>query len=38
MSKVRVTLSREVLFADDAAVTSNTEQQLQCLMDRFSQA
>ena len=35
---MRVTLSREVLFADDAAVTSHTEQQLQCLMDRFSQA
>ena len=29
---------RDMLFADDAAVTSHTEQQLQCLMDRFSQA
>ena len=27
-----------MLFTDDAAVTSRTEQQLQCLMDRFSQA
>ena len=37
-TKVRVTLIRDMLFADDAAVTSHTEQQLQCLMDRFSQA
>ena len=27
-----------MLFADDAAVTSRTEQDLQCLMDIFSQA
>ena len=37
-TKVRMTLIRDMLFADDAAVTSHTEQQLQCLMDRFSQA
>ena len=37
-TKVRVTLIRDMLFADDGAVTSITEQQLQCLMDRFSQA
>ena len=37
-TKVRVTLIRDMLFADDAAVTSHTEQQLQCPMDRFSQA
>lgn len=37
-TKVRVTLIRDMLFADDGAVTSLTEQQLQCLMDRFSQA
>ena len=37
-TKVRETLIRDMLFADDAAVTSHTEQQLQCLMDRFSQA
>ncbi|KAL8604133.1 hypothetical protein ACOMHN_047345 [Nucella lapillus] len=35
---VRETLIRDMLFADDAAVMSHTEQQLQCLMDRFSQA
>lgn len=37
-TKVRETLIRDMLFADDAAVTSHTEQQLQSLMDRFSQA
>ena len=35
---MRVTLIRDMLFADDTAVTSHTEQQLQRLMDRFSQA
>ena len=33
-----MTLIRDMLFADDTAVTSHTEQQLQRLMDRFSQA
>ena len=37
-TKVCVTIIRDVLFADDAAVTSHTEQDLQCLMDRFYQA
>ena len=37
-TKVREALIRDMLFADDAAVTSHSEQQLQCLMDRFSQA
>ena len=27
-----------MLFADDAAVTAHTQQELQSLMDRFSQA
>ena len=35
---VCVTIIRDMLFADDAAVTSYTEQDLQCLMDRFYQA
>ena len=33
-----VTIIRDMLFADDAAVTSHTEQDLQCLMDRSNQA
>ena len=37
-TKVCVTIIRDMLFADDAAVTSHTEQDLQCLMDRFYQA
>ena len=32
------TIIRDMLLADDAAVTSRTEQDLQCLMDIFSQA
>lgn len=37
-TKVRKIIIRDMVFADDAAVTSHTEQDLQCLMDRFSQA
>ena len=37
-TKIREVLIRDLLFADDAAVTSHTEQDLQCLMDRLSQA
>ena len=37
-TKTRGDLIRDLLFPDDAAVTSNTEQDLQCLMDRISQA
>ena len=37
-TKIREVLLRDLLFADDAAVTSHTEQDLQCLMDRLSQA
>ena len=37
-TKVCVTIIRDMLFADDAAVTSHTEQDLQCLMDRSNQA
>ena len=37
-TKVCETIIRDMLFADDAAVTSRTEQDLQCLMDIFSQA
>ena len=37
-TRVRETIIRDMLFADDAAVTSHTEQELQRLMDRFSQA
>ena len=36
--KVREALIRDMLFADDAAVTTHTQQELQALMDRFSQA
>ena len=35
-TKVRETLIRDMLFADDAAVTTHTQQELQALMDRFS--
>ena len=31
-------MNRDTLFGDDDAVTSHTEQQLQCLMDWFIQA
>ena len=37
-TKVREAPIRDMLFADDAAVTSHTQQELQALMDRFSQA
>ena len=37
-TKVREALIRDMLFADDAAVTTHTQQELQALMDRFSQA
>ena len=37
-TKIREVLIRDLLFADDAAVTSHTEQDLQCLTDRLSQA
>ena len=37
-TKVREVLIRDMLFADDAAVATHTQAQLQCLMDRFSQA
>ena len=36
--KFREALIRDMLFADDAAVTTHTQQELQALMDRFSQA
>ena len=37
-TKVREALTRDMLFADDAAISSHTQQELQSLMDRFSQA
>ena len=37
-TKVREAFIRDMLFADDAAVTTHTQQELQALMDRFSQA
>ena len=37
-TKVRTVLKREMLFADDAALSSHTEEDLQRLMDRFSHA
>ena len=37
-TKVREALIRDMLFADDAAVTTHTQQELQALMDHFSQA
>ena len=37
-TKVREALIRDMLFADDAAVTTHTQQELQARMDRFSQA
>lgn len=37
-TKVREVIIRDLLFADDAAITSHTEQQLQLIKDRFSQA
>ena len=38
MTKVRKTAIRDMLFADDAALATHTEQERQRLMDRFSQA
>ena len=37
-TKVRVALIRDILLTDNAAVTTHTLQELQALMDRFSQA
>lgn len=37
-TKVHKIIIRNMLFADDTAVTSHTEQDLQCLVDRVSQA
>ena len=37
-TKVRTVLIREMLFADDAALASHTEEVLQRLMDRFAHA
>ena len=37
-TKVCEALIRDMLLADDAAVTKHTQQELQALMDRFSQA
>ena len=38
ITTVRETVIRDMLFADDAAIASHTEQQLQYLMDHFSHA
>ena len=37
-SKVRQATIRDMLFADDAALATHTEPELQCLMDRFAKA
>ena len=37
-TKVRKVLVRDMLFADDAAVATHTQEELQSLMDCFSQA
>ena len=37
-TKVRKVLVRDMLFADDAAVATHTQEELQSLMDYFSQA
>ena len=37
-TKVTCVLIREMLFADDAALVSHTQEGLQCLVDRFSKA
>ncbi|XP_063595337.1 uncharacterized protein LOC134772300 [Penaeus indicus] len=37
-TKVREALIRDMLFADDAAVATHTQRELQTLMDHFSQA
>ena len=36
--RFRETLIRDMLLADDVAVTTHAQQELQALMDRFSQA
>ena len=38
MTKVREALIRDMLFADDPAVATHTQHELQTLMDHFSQA
>ena len=38
MTRVRVALIRDMLFADDTAVATHTQHELQTLMDHFSQA
>ena len=38
LTKVRKTLIRDMLFADDAAIVAHTESDLQTLMDKFSRA
>ena len=37
-TKTRIVLIRDMLYADNAAVTAHKEEHLQHLMDRFSQA
>ena len=37
-TKIRRVLIRELLFADDAAVTTHSEEELQCLLSAFSNA
>lgn len=37
-TKVRMVLIREMLFADDAALTAHTEEALQQLITRFAEA
>ena len=37
-SKIRRTLIRDMLFADDAALVAHSQEELQSLMDRFSDA
>ena len=37
-TKVHEVLTRDILFADDAAVVAHTQEELLSLMDRFSQA
>ena len=37
-TKVHEALFRDMLFVDNATVTTHTQQELQALMDRFSQA
>ena len=37
-TKVRKALTRDMLFADDAAIAAHTQQKMQSLKNRFSQA